>query len=81
MRRKASVLLFSLRLCQHAGSPALTYHILNLETACSGTHVVHSNEVVCFPADVCLCEFASAESEELVLEPIFKVGYVLVDSG
>ena len=79
MRRKASVLLFRLRPPQHSCSPAVIDHMCNLETASAGAHVVHCNEVVSFPSDLCLCKIALAESKELVLEPILKVSYVLVD--
>ena len=74
------VFLFNLRLCQQGVLPNFSHHILNLEAACLGTHVVHGNEVICFPANVCPCKFPSAEAGKLIFESIFEVSYVLVNS-
>ena len=45
-----------------------------------GTYVVHGDEVIDFTANVRLREVSATESAEGILEPVFEVRYVFVNT-
>ena len=45
-----------------------------------GTYVVHGDEVIDFTANVRLREVSATESVEGILEPVFEVRYVFVNT-